>query len=68
MNAAKTVHRRFKKVELSGAFSGSGPFEKGNDSTKQLLWTNALNMCQILIQKHNLTMIRNNTDEETAKL
>ena len=28
----------------------------------------ALNMCQILIQKRNLAMVRNNTDEETAKL
>ena len=96
VDAAKAVHLRFKEVELSGAFSGSGPFRKGNDSTKQLLWTNvcslvkiliikkeenvfhpgfdkdilalALNMCQILIQKHNLAMVCNNTDEETAKL
>ena len=28
----------------------------------------ALNMCQILIQKCNLDIVRNNTDEETAKL
>ena len=48
VDAAKVVHCRFKEVELSGAFSGSGPFGKGNDSTEQLLWTN---VCLLIIKK-----------------
>ena len=33
VDTAKTVHHKFKKVELSRAFSGLGPFGKGNNST-----------------------------------
>ena len=62
------VHCRFKEVELSGAFSGSGPFGKGNDFTEQLLWTNVCSLVKVLIIKKEENVFHLGFDKDILAL